>query len=340
MRPHTALITLGIAIIAFVGGVELGARTAPMSDRAVARTLAPPAVSRVELIPDGPVRRGPVVDKVAVVEPVDPETVEAAIPVPVEIAPAPLAEAAPLAPEAEVVQPVATLELPEGQPAADAITTVARTALKAAGIEPPVAPVAPTPPPRISLVEVQPAPDAVTALTPRILEPQPILLEAPRVPEPVVPPVLAVAPQVAGPGDAAMVNVPGFAGGGAMAGPDALYAAAYAAYEDGQYDTAVSLWQQFLVDYADSALADNAAYWIAECAYGRREFAEAAEQFAMVAALYPDSNKVPDALLKEAYALAELGRPQEMRVLLQRIVTEHGNSRAATLARSRLAQLQ
>ena len=51
-----------------------------------------------------------------------------------------------------------------------------------------------------------------------------------------------------------------------------------------------------MADYPDHKLAGNAQYWIGECYYSQKRFAEAAEEFAKVEKLFPASPKVPAAL--------------------------------------------
>ena len=136
MRPHAVLITLGIAIIAFVGGFELSTRFTQEEHAPFVRVPhALPAipVAQEELFPDGPAPRGAVLQAMELVAAQD-----AAEPAPAPapaLAPAPVAEPAPEAPVARPVQPFATLTA----------TPPPRDTVDAPAVPAPVPPTAPTP---------------------------------------------------------------------------------------------------------------------------------------------------------------------------------------------------
>lgn len=122
------------------------------------------------------------------------------------------------------------------------------------------------------------------------------------------------------------------------AGPKAekLYAGALSLYSGRDYQQATAKFQEFVAAYPDHKLAGNAQYWIGECYYSQKRFAEAAEEFSKVERSYPASPKVPAALLKKGLSLAELKRLPEAQAALQRIVERYGQSEEATKAKERL----
>jgi tol-pal system protein YbgF len=122
------------------------------------------------------------------------------------------------------------------------------------------------------------------------------------------------------------------------AGPKAekLYAGALALYSGRDYQQASSKFKEFVAVYPDHKLAGNAQYWIGECLYSQKRFAEAAEEFGLVEKSYPASHKVPAALLKKGLALAELKRMPEARAAMQRIVELYGQSEEAAKAKEKL----
>ena len=69
---------------------------------------------------------------------------------------------------------------------------------------------------------------------------------------------------------------------------------------------AIAAFQTFLGAYPDSALADNAQYWLGEAYYVNKSFPEALAAFQRVVDKYPQSRKLPDALLKIGYCDYEL----------------------------------
>lgn len=122
------------------------------------------------------------------------------------------------------------------------------------------------------------------------------------------------------------------------AGPKAekLYAGALALYSGRDYQQATAKFQEFVTAYSDHKLAGNAQYWIGECFYSQKRFAEAAEEFAKVEKVYPASHKVPAALLKKGLSLAELKKMPEAQAALQRIIEFHGQSEEAAKAKEKL----
>ena len=118
--------------------------------------------------------------------------------------------------------------------------------------------------------------------------------------------------------------------------PEKLYAGALALYSGRDYQQAIAKFQEFVTSYPDHKLAGNAQYWIGECYYSQKRFAEAAEEFAVVEKAYPTSPKVPAALLKNGLSLAELKKMPEALAALQRIVDKYAQSEEAAKARERL----
>ena len=102
-----------------------------------------------------------------------------------------------------------------------------------------------------------------------------------------------------------------------------LYASALALYSGREYQQATVKFEEFVASYPDHKLAGNAQYWIGECYYSQKRFAEAAEEFAKVEKTYPTSHKVPAALLKKGLSLAELKRMPEAQAELQQIVERY-----------------
>lgn len=126
------------------------------------------------------------------------------------------------------------------------------------------------------------------------------------------------------------------------AGPKAerLYTGALALFSSRDYERAAVKFQEFLGTYPDHKLAGNAQYWIGECAYSRRRFEEAAEEFSKVEKTYPASPKVPASLYKKALSLQELKKTAEARATLQRLIDSYGQTEEAAKARDRLERLK
>lgn len=125
---------------------------------------------------------------------------------------------------------------------------------------------------------------------------------------------------------------------GLVAGPPPreLYSAAYADFARGNYDLAIQGFQEYLKNYADSELADNAQYWVGESYYGKQKYAEAVEAWNALLRDYPSSDKLPDARVKKGMALEKLGRRSQALLEYRYVVDRYPNSPAARLAREKL----
>ena len=117
------------------------------------------------------------------------------------------------------------------------------------------------------------------------------------------------------------------------------YQPAFELLKQQRYEPAAMAFQQFLVSFPDSGLADNAQYWLAESFYVTDQFDEALKQFTVVIQHYADSRKVPDALLKMGYCNYELGRWNDARKALGRVQSEYSETTAARLAEQRLNRM-
>lgn len=117
------------------------------------------------------------------------------------------------------------------------------------------------------------------------------------------------------------------------------YQAAFDLLKNGQYEQSAEAFRQFLVVFPSSPLADNAQYWLAETYYVQRQFTTALPAFQLVVDNYPNSIKLPDALLKIGFCNYELKQWDEARAALERVVREFPDTTAARLATQRLERM-
>jgi tol-pal system protein YbgF len=132
---------------------------------------------------------------------------------------------------------------------------------------------------------------------------------------------------------------PGAAPAGSGAPPPApreLYSQAYADYARGNYDLAVSGFEEYLRTYPNTEFSDNAQYWIGECLYGKQKYAEAIESWNTLFRDFPSSDKLPDARFKKGLALERLGRRSQALVEYRYVVDRYPNSEAGRKAREKL----
>jgi tol-pal system protein YbgF len=77
---------------------------------------------------------------------------------------------------------------------------------------------------------------------------------------------------------------------------------------DGRYDEAETTLREFLARSPGSRMAPNAQYWLGEVYWQRNQFDKAAIAFSDAYRKYPNGAKAPDALMKSAIALGNVGR--------------------------------
>ena len=120
----------------------------------------------------------------------------------------------------------------------------------------------------------------------------------------------------------------------------AIYDNAYLDLSRGNYSLALIGFRDYLGKSPDSELADNAQYWIGECAYAQRDFRSAVDEFSKVEASYPKGDKVPAAKLKIAYSRLQLEDRAGARNELRDLINRFPNSEEASQARSKLQSLE
>jgi len=118
--------------------------------------------------------------------------------------------------------------------------------------------------------------------------------------------------------------------------PRELYSQAYADYARGNYDLAMQGFAEYLRAYPGTDFSDNAQYWIGECLYGKKMYAEAIDSWNILLKDYPASDKLPDARVKKGMALERLGRRSQALVEYRFVVDRYPTSQAARIARERL----
>jgi tol-pal system protein YbgF len=153
-------------------------------------------------------------------------------------------------------------------------------------------------------------------------------------------PGIGTAPGV-GPEEGALVSPPpSSVGGEAVPGnAPAEYREAFALLRANDFQGAIGKFREFLRRSPKSDLADNAQYWIGESYYGMRDFNRAILEFNEVLLRYPKGDKVPAALLRQASAFSDLGDKVDARLVLQKLVSEHGGTPEAEQGRQKLAEL-
>ena len=110
-------------------------------------------------------------------------------------------------------------------------------------------------------------------------------------------------------------------------------------YQMGNYELAVAGFQEFLVTFPESELADNAAYFLGD-SYLKQDRPELALQaFDQVINMYPEGDRVPVAYYKKARLYIDMQRMEEAVDALKKLTTLFPDSQEARLAEDELSRL-
>jgi tol-pal system protein YbgF len=133
------------------------------------------------------------------------------------------------------------------------------------------------------------------------------------------------------------------AGAAAASGPSsteqAVYNQAFDALKAGSYSTAITGFRDFLKNYPDSSLAENAQYWLGESYYVNHDYDSASGAFRAVLKKWPDSRKAPDALLKLGLTQFDQKQYGPARTTLEEVTKKYPGTDSAKLASERLKRI-
>lgn len=118
------------------------------------------------------------------------------------------------------------------------------------------------------------------------------------------------------------------------------YLNAFNLLKSGQYNKAISAFQEFRNKYPKSDYADNALYWKAEAEYANGNSKQALQDFEALEKNYPDSSKLPGSMLKIGYIYYDQGQYGKARSILNKIEKNYPNTTASTLAQQRLTRMK
>lgn len=119
-----------------------------------------------------------------------------------------------------------------------------------------------------------------------------------------------------------------------------LYNAAKASLDSGKNEQARNQFEDFIKRYPTSENADNARFWIADSYYRDKWYEKAILEYQKVVEDYPKGNKVPSALLKQAYSFANLGEKGNARLILNELIKKYGQTQEAESAKEKLKTLE
>ena len=110
--------------------------------------------------------------------------------------------------------------------------------------------------------------------------------------------------------------------------------------QTGQYTPALAAFQQFLKQYPKSSQKNEARFWIAECRYALKDYAQAIKDYQKFVEANPKSEKAPQALLRQGDGFLQLQMAQEAKAFFKKLIQDYPASDEATLAKGKLAALE
>ncbi len=117
------------------------------------------------------------------------------------------------------------------------------------------------------------------------------------------------------------------------------YQLAFELLKDENYESARDSFIKFIRLYQDSDFVDDAKYWLGETYYAQRLFTQALKEFEEVLTKFPNSGKIPEALLKKGFCYFELGEVEKSRQLLKSVVNQYPDSSVSRLAVQKLKMI-
>jgi tol-pal system protein YbgF len=120
------------------------------------------------------------------------------------------------------------------------------------------------------------------------------------------------------------------------ANEEAAYGVAFEALKQKDYVESARLFKSFIDTYPQAQLAPNAWYWLGESYYVTQNYEIAQKSFEGLLSQFPDSNKVPDGMLKLGYCQAQLGQKDRARNSFNEVLRLYPMSDAARFAQSQL----
>lgn len=135
-------------------------------------------------------------------------------------------------------------------------------------------------------------------------------------------------------------GAPSVAGSGSGDDARAGYERAFRFLQEGRYPAAIDAFKAYLKAHPGGPFADNAQYWLGEAYYVTRDYRTALAEFNRVRELFPDSRKLPDAMLKTGYVHYELEQWDDARRVLTEVVERVPGTTIARLAEQRLQRMR
>ncbi len=117
------------------------------------------------------------------------------------------------------------------------------------------------------------------------------------------------------------------------------YDLALALFSEGEYEGSQKLLESLATDFPKSGYMANTLYWLGCAYYVQNKLESAVEAQKKLIERYPESSRVPEAMLSQAAAEERLGRREAARTLLNSVIKKYAGTESAQTATQRLKAL-
>jgi TolA-binding protein len=121
---------------------------------------------------------------------------------------------------------------------------------------------------------------------------------------------------------------------------DKLFQIAYGDFMAGRYDLAANGFLDLVNQYPESPASDEAAYWYAECFFGKKEFDKAEQLYTEYLRKYRDGKKVCASLYKLGLVFEVKKLLEKRKLVWQKLVSTCPDSPEAKAAKEKLGKSQ
>lgn len=122
-------------------------------------------------------------------------------------------------------------------------------------------------------------------------------------------------------------------------GNDGEYQEGLQSYARGDYQRSVQSLRNYVSRNPRDPLVPVAQYWIGEAYFSQGKYNESILAFNEILVTWPDSDRKPAALLRQADAFARTGDKIDARMILQKLIEDHPGSQEAAEAKEQLRAL-
>jgi len=144
-----------------------------------------------------------------------------------------------------------------------------------------------------------------------------------------------IAPSISTAPSAPVLPLPPIAG----LSPNRMFDSAFSDYGAGQYNSAITLFEQLVKTFPDAGVADDAQYFIGESLFHLNRFSEAAAAYTLVIQNYPKGDQADMAFYKRGMAQERAGDTTAARSSYEEVVKRYPESPGASLARQSLVRI-